>query len=36
MARSYLVIILTGLVGLAFYNMASGILRGLGNSVFPL
>ncbi len=36
MARSYLTIILSGVVGVGFYNIVSGILRGLGNSVFPL
>ena len=36
MARSYLTIILWGVLGLGFYNIVSGILRGLGNSVFPL
>ena len=36
MAHSYLTIILSGVLGLAFYNIVSGILRGLGNSVFPL
>ena len=36
MAHSYLTIILWGVLGLGFYNIVSGILRGLGNSVFPL
>lgn len=36
MARSYLTIVLWGALGLGFYNIVSGILRGLGNSVFPL
>lgn len=36
MAKSYLVIILIGIVGGGFYNIISGILRGLGDSFFPL
>jgi len=36
MAKSYLVICLLGTLGSAFYNMISGILRGLGISIFPL
>lgn len=35
-ARSYLSIIFAGAVGLGFYNVLSGILRGLGDSMFPL
>jgi len=36
MAHSYLTIILWGVVWVGFYNILSGILRGLGNSIFPL
>lgn len=36
MARDYLTIILWGVAVTGLYNIASGILRGLGNSVFPL
>ncbi len=36
LAHSYLTIILWGTLGLAYYNIVAGILRGLGNSVFPL
>ncbi len=36
MARSYLTIILSGIVAVGLYNIISGILRGLGNSTFPL
>ncbi len=36
MARDYLTIILSGVLGGGFYNIISGILRGLGNSIFPL
>lgn len=36
MARSYLTIILSGVLAVGLYNIISGILRGLGNSVFPL
>ncbi|NLS44859.1 MAG: MATE family efflux transporter [Firmicutes bacterium] len=36
MAHSYLTTVLWGALGLAFYNIISGILRGLGNSIFPL
>lgn len=35
-ARSYLVIMLCGTVFSGFYNIGSGVLRGLGNSVYPL
>ena len=35
-ANSYLTIIMLGFIGTAFYNMVSGILRGLGDSVMPL
>ncbi len=36
LAKDYLVIILIGMVGSGFYNIISGILRGLGESIFPL
>ncbi len=36
MACSYLTIFFLGSVGFAFYNMISGILRGLGDSFMPL
>lgn len=36
MAASYLKIILWGILGSGFYNIISGILRGLGDSFFPL
>ena len=36
MARSYLTIILSGVLASGLYNIVAGILRGLGNSVFPL
>lgn len=36
MANEYLTICLIGILGSAFYNIISGILRGLGISVFPL
>ena len=32
----YLIIIFTGILGIAFYNGISGILRGLGDSLSPL
>ena len=35
-ASSYLTIIMVGFVGCAFYNMISGILRGMGDSLMPL
>ncbi|MCQ2505579.1 MAG: MATE family efflux transporter [Lachnospiraceae bacterium] len=35
-ARSYLLIIMAGFIGTAFYNMGAGILRGLGDSIMPL
>lgn len=35
-ATDYLMIIMVGFIGCAFYNMISGILRGLGDSVMPL
>ncbi len=36
MAADYLIIILAGIIGGGFYNIVSGILRGLGDSFFPL
>lgn len=36
MSCSYLVIIFVGIIGCAYYNILSGILRGLGDSVTPL
>lgn len=35
-ATDYLAIIMAGFIGMAFYNMLSGILRGMGDSVMPL
>lgn len=35
-ATDYLLIIFLGFIGCSFYNMISGILRGLGDSVMPL
>ena len=35
-ANTYLTIIMLGFIGTAFYNMVSGILRGMGDSVMPL
>ncbi|MBE6730118.1 MAG: MATE family efflux transporter [Ruminococcaceae bacterium] len=35
-ATTYLMIIMLGFIGTAFYNMVSGILRGMGDSVMPL
>ena len=36
MAADYLAIIVIGIAGTAYYNIASGVLRGLGDSVSPL
>ena len=36
MAVSYLTIILWGIIGGGYYNIISGIMRGLGDSFFPL
>jgi putative MATE family efflux protein len=36
MARSYITIIFSGILAMGMYNIISGILRGLGNSTFPL
>ena len=36
MAKVYLQIIFIGVIGIAFYNILSGILRGMGEAVFPL
>ena len=35
-AQDYLVIIFIGIIGGGFYNIISGILRGLGDSFYPL
>ena len=35
-ARIYLVVIFWGIIGQGFYNIISGILRGLGDSFWPL
>lgn len=36
LAASYLQIVFIGILGVAFYNILSGILRGLGDSFYPL
>ena len=36
LAQAYLVIMLGGMIFTGFYNIISGVLRGLGNSIFPL
>ncbi|MEG0513445.1 MAG: MATE family efflux transporter [Clostridia bacterium] len=36
MAGDYLVIIMLGMTGCAFYSILSGVLRGLGDSISPL
>ena len=36
MARAYLIICFIGVIGDGFYNIMSGVLRGMGDSVFPL
>ena len=36
MAVDYLMIVTVGIIGSAYYNIVSGILRGLGDSVSPL
>ena len=35
-AKSYMRIIFIGFIGMGFYNVLAGILRGIGNSTFPL
>ncbi len=35
-AAAYLIIYFLGIIGCSYYNMISGILRGLGDSVMPL
>ncbi|MDR1065789.1 MAG: MATE family efflux transporter [Oscillospiraceae bacterium] len=35
-ARDYLLVMFIGTVGQGFYNILSGILRGMGESIFPL
>lgn len=36
MSCEYLVILFLGIVGCAYYNIISGVLRGLGDSIMPL
>lgn len=36
MSKDYLQIIFLGIIGAAFYNILSGVLRGMGDSVYPL
>ena len=36
MAKTYLFIILAGCLGTGYYNIISGVLRGLGEALFPL
>ena len=36
MSCTYLIIIFSGIIGGAFYNIMTGILRGLGDSIMPL
>lgn len=36
MARTYMIICFLGMAGDGFYNIMSGILRGMGESIFPL
>lgn len=36
LAAAYLQIVFLGILGMAFYNIISGILRGLGDSFYPL
>lgn len=36
MSCDYLIILFVGIIGCAYYNILSGILRGLGDSVMPL
>jgi len=36
MSAEYLTIIFAGILGVAFFNMISGILRGMGDSLMPL
>ena len=36
MACEYLVILFAGIIGSAYYNIISGVLRGLGDSIMPL
>lgn len=36
MSCTYLIIVFLGIIGCAYYNIISGILRGLGDSVMPL
>ena len=36
MSCEYLVILFLGIIGCAYYNIISGVLRGLGDSIMPL
>ncbi len=36
MSCTYLIIIFAGIIGCAYYNIISGVLRGLGDSIMPL
>lgn len=36
MSCTYLIILFAGIIGSAFYNILSGVLRGLGDSVMPV
>jgi len=36
MSCTYLVILFSGIIGSAYYNIISGVLRGLGDSIMPL
>ena len=36
MAQTYLTILFSGIIAVGLYNIISGILRGFGNTVFPL
>lgn len=36
MACEYLIILFLGIIGSAYYNIISGVLRGLGDSIMPL
>ena len=36
MASTYLTIIFSGIIGTVYYNILSGVLRGMGDSVMPL
>lgn len=36
MSCTYLIILFSGIIGSAYYNIISGVLRGLGDSIMPL